>query len=74
MNTNSTYYVANENGDWWQIQLGRDLGNTLTVISEHRLIELTGEANPAGLDKLERVIWENGEQLTITAEDLGVAS
>jgi hypothetical protein len=65
-----TYYVSNENGDWWQIQLSRDLGNTLFVISESRLQDITGESNPDVLDKLERVIQEHGSQLTLEASDL----
>lgn len=67
---NNIYYVSNENGDWWQIQLERDLGNTLFVISERRLQGITGESNPAELDKLERVIQEHGSPLTLDASDL----
>ena len=71
------YLIANENGDWWELDTERDAGNTLFIIEtqklEHILIDeddrLSSEESIYSLDKLYKDIWNHGppvnfEQLT----------
>jgi hypothetical protein len=60
----STYYVSNENGDWWTIETDTTAGQTLFIIEEEELAKLT-DINDT--DKLDRVIREHG-----TAQDIEV--
>jgi hypothetical protein len=61
----STYYVSNENGDWWTIETDTTAGQTLFIIKEEDLAKVT-DINDT--DKLDRVIREHG-----TAQDVEVA-
>jgi hypothetical protein len=70
----STYYVANENGDWWTIDTDTTAGQTLFVIKEEDLKKralseglIWADDDLDGLDKLEDVIREHG-----TAQDVEV--
>ena len=60
----STYYVSNENGDWWTIETESTAGQTLFIIEAEELAKLT-DINDT--DKLDRVIREHG-----TAQDIEV--
>ena len=60
----STYYVSNENGDWWTIETDTTAGQTLFIIKEEDIAKLT-DINHT--DKLDRVIREHG-----TAQDIEV--
>jgi hypothetical protein len=60
----STYYVANENGDWWTIDTENTAGQTLFIIEAGELAKLTDTTD---LDGLERHIREHG-----TAQDIEV--
>jgi hypothetical protein len=60
----STYYVANENGDWWTIDTESTTGQTLFIIEAEELAKLTDTTD---LDGLERHIREHG-----TAQDIEV--
>jgi hypothetical protein len=60
----STYYVSNENGDWWTIETDTTAGQTLFIIKEEDLAKVT-DINDT--DKLDRVIREHG-----TAQDVEV--
>ena len=60
----STYYVSNENGDWWTIETDTTAGQTLFIIKEEDLAKVT-DINDT--DKLDRVIREHG-----TAQDIEV--
>ena len=53
----STYYVSNENGDWWTIYTESTKGQRLFVIKEEDLAKVT-DINDT--DKLDRVIREHG--------------
>jgi hypothetical protein len=66
----STFYVANENGDWWSINTETGQGVTLFVISEADLKKRAlseglcwADDDLNGLDKLEKVITEHGEAI-----------
>ena len=61
----STYYVSNENGDWWTIETDSTEGQTLFIIKEEELAKVTYITDT---DKLDRVIREHG-----TAQDVEVA-
>jgi hypothetical protein len=68
----ATYYVSNENGDWWTIDTATAQGDTLFVISEADLARAVAQENPDedeididGLDKLEDVIREYGTAQTV---------
>ena len=61
----STYYVSNENGDWWTIETDSTEGQTLFIIKEEELAKVTDITDT---DKLDRVIREHG-----TAQDVEVA-
>jgi len=70
----STYYVANENGDWWTIDTESTTGQTLFIITEEELKKkalaeglMWADDDLDGLDKLEDVIREHG-----TAQDIEV--
>jgi hypothetical protein len=70
----STYYVANENGDWWTIDTESTAGQTLFIIKEEDLAVAVAnefpeekEINLGTFDKLEDVIREHG-----TAQDVEV--
>jgi hypothetical protein len=60
----STYYVSNENGDWWTIDTESEVGQTLFIIEAGELAKLTDTTD---LDGLERHIREHG-----TAQDIEV--
>jgi hypothetical protein len=62
----STYYVSNENGDWWTINTigNHSVGQTLFIIEAGELAKLTDTTD---LDGLERHIREHG-----TAQDIEV--
>ena len=62
----STYYVANENGDWWTINTigNHSVGQALFIIEAEELAKLTDTTD---LDGLERHIREHG-----TAQDIEV--
>jgi myo-inositol-hexaphosphate 3-phosphohydrolase len=60
----STYYVANENGDWWTIDTESTAGQTLFIIEAGELAKLTDTTD---LDGLERHIRAHG-----TAQDVEV--
>jgi hypothetical protein len=71
----STYYVSNENGDWWTIDTDTTAGQTLFIIKEEDLKKkalseglIWADDDLDGLDKLEDVIREHG-----TAQDVEVA-
>jgi hypothetical protein len=71
----STYYVANENGDWWTIDTDTTAGQTLFIIKEEDLaVAVAGEypqeeeIDINSIDKLDRLIREHG-----TAQDVEVA-
>lgn len=66
----STFYVANQNGDWWSIDTETGQGVTLFVISEADLAVAVANENPeeqevdlGARDKLEQVITEHGEAI-----------
>lgn len=68
----STFYVANQNGDWWAIDTESGEGMTLFVISETDLARAVAEENPelpeidlADTDKLERAITRHGEAIDL---------
>jgi hypothetical protein len=61
----ATYYVSNENGDWWTIETDSTEGQTLFIINEEDLAKVT-DINDT--DKLDRVIRKHG-----TAQDIEVA-
>lgn len=70
----STYYVSNENGDWWTIDTESTTGQTLFIITEEELKKkalaeglMWADDDLDGLDKLEDVIREHG-----TAQDVEV--
>ena len=65
----STFYVANENGDWWTINTigNHSVGQRLFVISKEELEKVTDEGDVDSLDKLEWFIQEHG-----TAQDIEV--
>lgn len=70
----STYYVANENGDWWTIDTESTTGQTLFIIKKEELKKkalaeglIWADDDLDGLDKLEDVIREHG-----TAQDVEV--
>lgn len=70
----STYYVANENGDWWTIDTESTAGQTLFIIKEEDLAVAVANEFPeekeidlGTFDKLEDVIREHG-----TAQDIEV--
>ena len=60
----ATYYVSNENGDWWTIDTDSGVGQTLFIIEAS---ELDKVADTTNLDKLDRAIREHG-----TAQDIEV--
>ena len=60
----STYYVANENGDWWTIDTESTAGQTLFIIEAGELDKVTDIEDT---DKLDRAIREHG-----TAQDIEV--
>ena len=60
----TTYYVSNENGDWWTIDTDSGVGQTLFIIEAG---ELGKVADTTHLDKLDRDIREHG-----TAQDIEV--
>jgi hypothetical protein len=60
----STYYVSNENGDWWTIETESTAGQTLFIIEEEELAKVTDIEDT---DKLDRAIREHG-----TAQDIEV--
>lgn len=71
----STYYVSNENGDWWTIDTESTTGQTLFIIKEEDLARVVADEYPeekeidlGAFDKLEDVIQEHG-----TAQDVAVA-
>jgi hypothetical protein len=66
----STFYVANQNGDWWTMDTETGQGVTLFVISEADLkkaladVELDVlEEDLGARDKLEQAITEHGEAI-----------
>jgi hypothetical protein len=61
----ATYYVSNENGDWWTIDTDSEVGQTLFIIESSELDKVADTTNP---DKLDRAIREHG-----TAQDIEVA-
>lgn len=61
----ATYYVSNENGDWWTIDTDSGVGQILFIIEAS---ELNKVADTTNLDKLDRAIREHG-----TAQDVEVA-
>ena len=68
----STFYVANQNGDWWMIDTETGEGMTLFVISEADLARAVAEENPelpeidlTDTDKLERAITRHGEAIDL---------
>ena len=70
----STFYVSNENGDWWTIDTESTTGQTLFIITEEELKKkalaeglMWADDDLDGLDKLEDVIREHG-----TAQDIEV--
>lgn len=73
----SKYLVSNENGDWWEIDYEKDVGQTLFVIETHRLEMLlvdTSDVNSHqdiySLDKLEDKIRHFGQPLYIEPADV----
>lgn len=60
----STYYVSNENGDWWTIDTESTAGQTLFIIKAEELDKVTDTTH---LDGLEYHIREHG-----TAQDIEV--
>ena len=70
----STFYVSNENGDWWTIDTESTTGQTLFIITEEELKKkalaeglMWADDDLDGLDKLEDLIREHG-----TAQDVEV--
>lgn len=67
------YLIANENGDWWELDTETETGDTLYVIEtqklEHILIDEDDRLNSQeaiyGLDKLERDIQIHGRCVNI---------
>lgn len=66
----STFYVANQNGDWWTMDTETGQGVTLFVISEADLKKALADENPeerevdlGAQDKLEQIITEHGEAI-----------
>ena len=68
------YLVANENGDWWELDTDTDTGSALWVIEADKLREQLREQQEQGaadftdlyeIHKLEREIREYGEMTTI---------
>jgi hypothetical protein len=66
----STFYVANENGDWWSINTETGQGVTLFVISEADLKKALADESPeesevdlGARDKLEQAITQHGEAI-----------
>lgn len=64
----STFYVANQNGEWWRIDNETGAGAQLFVISEADLKKALADENPeesevdlGAQDKLEQVIIQYGE-------------
>ena len=53
----ATYYVSNENGDWWTVDTDSGVGQTLFIISASELNEIVDTTH---LDKLDREIREHG--------------
>jgi hypothetical protein len=53
----ATYYVSNENGDWWTVDTDSGVGQTLFIINASELDKVTDTTH---LDKLEREIREHG--------------
>jgi hypothetical protein len=73
----STYYVSNENGDWWTIKtMGNySTGQTLFIIKEEDLRKralseglIWADDDLDGLDKLEDVIREHGKAQDVEVE------
>ena len=67
------YYVANANGDWWQIS--DEEGATLWVVDEATLAQAVAGENPDlpeidlnSEDKLERAIKQHGRQVALDLE------
>lgn len=61
----ATYYVSNENGDWWTVDTDSGVGQTLFIISASELDKVADTTNP---DKLERAIREYGTALDLEVE------
>jgi hypothetical protein len=68
----ATYYVSNENGDWWTIDTATGQGDTLFIIKEEDLARAVADENPDedeididSIDKLENVIREYGKAQTV---------
>jgi hypothetical protein len=53
----STYYVSNENGDWWTIETESTKGQRLFIMKEEDLAKVTDIRDFDGLD---RIIREHG--------------
>ena len=53
----ATYYVSNENGDWWTVDTDSGVGRTLFIISGSELSKVEDTTNT---DKLDRAIREHG--------------
>lgn len=71
------YLVANENGDWWEVDFDMDTGQTLFVIPtaalESLLIdesEVSSQQDIYSLDKLEYHITKFGKALYLEPADL----
>lgn len=68
----ATYYVSNENGDWWTIDTATAQGDTLFVIREEDLARAVADENPDedeididSIDKLEDIIRDYGKAQTV---------
>jgi hypothetical protein len=63
-----TYYVANENGDWWTMTSDSKLA---IIATDSFKLDLAGESldiEKEG-DKFQRVIWNAGELVSLIEED-----
>jgi hypothetical protein len=63
-----TYYVANENGDWWTMTSDSKLA---IIATDSFKLDLAGERLDIERegDKFQRVIWNAGELVSLIEED-----
>ena len=68
----ATYYVCNENGDWWTMDTDTDAGHTLFAICEDDLKKVVAseypneDLEPSDIDKLDRLIIREGNALEVS--------
>ena len=72
----STFYVSNENGDWWTIDTETQAGKKLFFISAEELKKKAlaeglcwAEDDVSTLDKLEDLIQEHGETTEFLSDE-----